>query len=214
MNSVDIFDSVKRGDANSFWRWFAKSADRIARDYEAMLSGRMDANSVMEKVGQKLHQYHPDLAFEIGKDGNLFDFVLSAEGMRDNIASVMNLHRSAPSIPRWKVTAFRKRMALSEAKLKVCGTDLDWNRVFFKLGPPDDGRCDLTIGFEAGSLPADMKLNMPGFLTADLALGEYDVMTKIGHVDFVWIEPGSEAQFAPIAELADEFDNYFREAGN
>ena len=209
-----MFGSVKEGDAGSFWRWFVKTAPRIAADFESMQAGRITSESMLKGVGKKLREYHPDLAFEIGKDGSVYDFVISAEGMQVNIAPVLNLVRAAPTIPNWKVTTFRKRMPLLDAVLQFGPSELDWNKVCFKLAPPHDGRCDLTIGFETGSLPADLDLRSPGFLTADIALGEYDVMTKIGNVDFTWIASAAEPSFSPITELAEQFDGYFPPVGN
>jgi hypothetical protein len=210
---VDILPIIIEGDPASFWAWFAQAAPRIGRDYAAALDDRLEVETVMDEVSHHLHQYHSELTIEIGKVGELFDLVISADGIKSNIEPALRLTQAFPSIPGWKVTAFRQRMKITDILLQAGEMEVDWGRVFFLLEPPEDDRCDLTIGFEKGSLPADADLSFPGFLTADISLGEYDVMTKIRSMEFVWLEQAGPS-FLPIVDLTEKFDEYFPYVAN
>jgi hypothetical protein len=195
--------------AEAFWSWFAKAAPKIARDYAAFVRGGGAPDVLLKDVGKQLRRYSPGLVAEIGKAGETFDLVISADGIRANIEPVLALVRAAPQIAGWKVTAFRSRKTLAAANLQLGPLTLHRSDVRFRLGDLDDGHCDLIIAFREKILPPDMDPAFPGFLLTDIALGEYDVMTRIGAVDFAVFDAVTLGDFLPFDQLPEQLDRQF-----
>lgn len=185
--------SDKKG---AFWAWFAANEARF-RDLRAA-----DDRTVNE-IGTMVRAVCPDLTFEVGPGVHSeWSFVVSADGIRSAFPAVVDLVNAAPSIPGWDIVAFRQPRQ---------GSGLNWKGAYFATNSfyytsaEADGELDLVI--YCPGLNADSEETLKGvtFLLLDFLLGEFDVATRIGAIDWVPLEAGDrDPRLRPLTELRAE----------
>src|SRR5215204_4806066 len=85
-----------------FWKWFEDNAGSLAR----VKSGN---DPILPKVTLELGKVHPGLDFEMGSDDNdQLEFIVSANGIKRVFPIVEQLVVCAPTLPNWKIIAFRQ----------------------------------------------------------------------------------------------------------
>jgi hypothetical protein len=164
-----------------FWRWFAANSERL-QDFES------DREAKFEEVAAELHRVHDGLTFAFGPVGEGGrEFVVSADGVREVFPAVQALVAAAPPLPGWRVVAFRPRESAREsAQIQMGDVKLGMEDVWFKARP-DRGKVGLTL-YVRGLSPNDVQqgeiLKQAAFIFLDHVLGEYDVETKVGAIDW------------------------------
>ncbi|MBI2844088.1 MAG: hypothetical protein HYX78_11870 [Armatimonadetes bacterium] len=178
-----------------FWDWFAQNSNRLA----AVETCR---EPVCDELLKQLIKVKRGLVFTFGpvKDGRR-EFIVSADGNRELFPDVQRLVAAAPSLPAWDVIAFRPAIE-DPAGFSVQFGDkkLDIDDVWFDARP-NGGRVDIVLYIRNG--PDDVVAGAAFFLL-DHLLGEYDVETKIGVVEYAALpaEPVS-AGLRPLSKLPD-----------
>lgn len=173
--------------AVSFWTWFSAHA--------AELHANPDLRAVMETISAELDKAYPGVFAEIGKTGDELMLVLSADGIKKLFPQVQEVFAARPAVPGWKIVAFRQRDA--GFAIEMNGTKIEPATVKF-VGAPADGKLDLDVylpGFKAD----DEELKKIGFIILDHVIGEYDMETKIGGIEF-----GALATAPPTARALTE----------
>ncbi len=200
------FGGKDKNDPEAFWRWFEDSAAGLATAYDDFAAGKTGPMPLIAPVEKRLNRYHKGLVHEIGQrpDG-LYDLVISADGIRDQIKPVSDLVKVAPKIDQWTVTAFRAPKPIGDPLLELDGEMYRLEDVFYRLTPGEDGLSNIVLGFHAkdAGAAADDFIG-PGFLILDRVIGEFNVMTRIGEVS-TEIVSDDGGGMSPIASLADEF---------
>jgi len=181
-----------------FWRWFVLNEDRLFALAEA-------ADPLMRELAERLQSCHEDLTFELSspREGRR-EFAVSAGGIRDAFPAARALADSAPSLPRWTVFFLRQRKMLPVACM-VNGATIDTASVQFHLAPQRD-KIHVSLFLPGYSAHERATFATIGFLLLDASLGEYDVETKVGRVDFLPIAEAGTIPTRPIAELPAAFD--------
>lgn len=179
-----------------FWRWFIKHEDNLFH---------FDRNReiIFEKLSNELTRIHPDLCFEFGPQVVPREFVVSAGGIKDGFPSVISLVTSAPTLERWKVTAFRPRRHPLHA-IEFAGKRVDPTDVQFSLLV--DGKNIGLYLFMPGYRESDMDFKQIGYLLLDEALGEYDVESRLGLIKILPPEQRTEGERYALAVLPEKFD--------
>lgn len=195
-----VFGWLRKEDAVAgFWRWFEKNADRIRRGVD-----RQDHKIIVRELGAQIAKARPGVVHEIGKpDAHTVELILSADGIRSTIPGVLDLMAAAPRLSGFKFTAFRPRQP--EFSLRVGDRDIAAGHIRY-LSQSDEGLLHLRL-----YMPSDLPEGdhgLVGFLMLDQALGEYDVMTGVGEVEFVGEEAPPAAQ--PLSALTAQFDAFKR----
>jgi hypothetical protein len=179
-----------------FWRWFVEHEDDL-------LHWERDRERIFDELHDELKKVHPNLAFEFGPPQAQREFIISAGGLRDAIPSVVALTQRAPNLPNWEIIPFRPRRPIGNF------IDMDGVRIESK---------DLQFAlFDNGTLPG-LSLFMPGyrkdspfdgigFLLLDVALGEFDVATRLGFIEMLPFETVTEDERYPFVQLPSIFDN-------
>ncbi len=189
-----------------FWRWFLTAEARL-RDAHGGDAAALEA--AVNEIGDRLRRVHPELCFEYGRaDDGVFELILSAGGIRSLFPAVAALKQAAPEIPGWRIVGFRPRkescvrVQLGEAVLEPEGL---WYRL---TQDADHADLDLFVdGLTAENLEG---LGGAAFLMLDAALGEYDVATRIGAIDFDALpEDPAGLDLKPIDALRADFDALF-----
>ncbi len=184
---------------SAFWRWF-QANEAMVFDFEK------DQEHIFDQLQKQLHKVHPDLTFEFGpqQDGKRA-FVISAGGIKDAFPAVIALADAAPALPRWKITRFRPRRNF-QSPVTLNGLTVSPQQVQFTI-EPDGEKVGLTLFIE-GYTPADnAKYAGVGYLMLDQALGEYDVETRVGGIEFKERLAASKLMKQPFSSLPQSFDS-------
>ena len=180
-----------------FWEWFQQHESEIS----AISTG---AEPIVFEIGEQIRRVDPGLAWVTGTaaDGSR-EFIVSAEGVKATIPIVEAVVAAAPEMPGWRIVAFRPRQK-SIVGLQFQDRSLSAESIFYISRPTKDKLdVDLFIeGLDASNAP---DLIQACFLLLDATIGEYDVMTRIGELDFI---PLSESQggHKPLSALPAEVD--------
>jgi hypothetical protein len=193
-----MFDLFKRrdDDVDAFWRWFGKNAARIREGVE-----RQDQGVIIHELGARIAKAAPGVVHEIGKpDDGTVELVFSADGVRAGIPGVLALAKSAPRLDGFLFTAFRPRHP--GFGLRINGETVTADDLAY-VSRPGEGVLHVAV-FVPGDRDERARTTI-GFLLLDQVLGEHDVMTGLGRIDFV-SEPLEGAR--PLSALAAEFDAF------
>ena len=186
----------------AFWRWFDAHSARL-------LAMQSSSDPILDSLSRALAKVDAGLTFEIGPPAPMREFVISADGVQSVFPGVEALAGAAPVLSHWRVTKFRPRR-LTLNVLKLNGTSFDPARIHFLLTKDDPGKVGIVLFFDHYAASQHDMYARAGFLLLDEALGEYDMETRVGAIDFVGADSPHFSQSRPLGELARAFDSYFR----
>lgn len=187
----------------AFWAWFALRSDRLHA-----LRGADDP--LLDSLSVALRLVHPDLTFELGPevaDGPR-ELVVSADGIQTAFPAVETLVGVAPTLSQWRLVKFRPRRAVLNV-LTLRGRRFDPARARFLLVRDEPGKVGVVLFFEHFAAAEHDLFAEAGYLLLDEVLGEYDVETRVGAIEFLGADSPYFAQSRPLAELAAAFDEQF-----
>lgn len=185
----------------AFWGWFQENDNTIFH-FES------NQEKIFDKLSSELKKINSDLTFEFGPiENGRREFIISAAGIKSAFPSVEALFSSAPKLEKWEFIKFRPRHSVLN-DLKYGGKSISAKDVFYQLVM--DGNKIGIILFLNGYTEADKTTyEQIGYLMLDEALGEYDMETKVGVIEF---QPKTSKYFLgarPLSELASDFDTQF-----
>ena len=177
-----------------FWKWFEDNADSLA----AVRSGE---DPILHKIIRELRKVHPNLDFEMGlSDDDQLEFIVSANGIRSVFPTVEQLVACAPTLPNWKIIAFRQpKGSVSEILYEnfLLKADDVWFSYKYRMD-----KVDLTMYIRDLSPENEEKAIGASFILLDNALGEYLVATGIGFIDHKPLPDNPAARgFQPLSEI-------------
>ena len=144
---------------------------------------RRNQNKIIEALRSELSKVSEGLTFEISsKTSYGRDFVISADGIPERFSTVIRLVGAAPVLPKWRIIAFRQPKG-THFKIEFEGQKLSMDDLWFTATP---NAYLLDLMFYIKGLARRNKELMMGatFIALDTALGEFDVETKIGKIDW------------------------------
>ena len=179
-------------EIETFWVWFENHADEL---YEF----ENNQDQLFEELSTELKKVDDNLTFEFGmvQENYTREFIISADGITSSFPVVKRLHAAAPKLKDWVITAFRPRIG-TEFSINYSGIEVNGQRMKFSY-----------LSFEN---EIDLKLFIPNydsdderyigaaFIMLDNALGEYDVETKLGEIEFLHV-PSDTTDLLPFSEL-------------
>jgi len=174
--------------AATFWAWFSEHA--------AELRGTTDLRAVMERISTELERSYPGVFAEIGVDGDQHVLVISADGDKKRFAGVQEVYAARPALAGWKIVAFRQRDPSFSIEME--GKSVDPKIAKF-IGRPGVGTLDIQVYLPAYQRD-DVVMRKLGFIVLDHVLGEYDMETKIGGIEFAALD-AAPASAKPLTEL-------------
>ncbi len=188
----------------AFWGWFSKNDSRL-------YSFEKDQENIFNEISSELSKIDPDLTFEfgpIGSDGKR-EFVISGGGIKSAFPQVESLYSSAPQLPKWKYTKFRQRRSpLND--ISYGGVDVKVSDVYFNLYKDKGDRIGIIVFMKGYTKDQEDIYANIGFLILDEALGEYDVESKLGFIEFHAINSPYFTNSKNIGELANSIDQIFK----
>ncbi len=185
-----------------FWKWFQQNASALSqtKDFEGPL---------FSELSNRLASIRSGLVWELALHGKERELTISADGDRQLFPVVKKLVASAPSIPGWRVNAFRQRRPLDFA-YRSGNTSLAADAIKFALSGPRDGKMDIDLYIDNYG-KGDEQIPRGAFILLDAAIGEYDMETKIGAIDFrASGEVPIGVAIKPLRELASTLDASLR----
>jgi hypothetical protein len=186
-----------------FWKWFEKNQNMLF-EFER------DRENVFDRLAAEMSKVHPDLTFEFSpvlKNGKR-EFVISAGGIKKAFPSVEALYDSAPDLPKWRFIKFRPRRKPPN-DLNFGGKSIKASEVHYKMFK-DQEKVGIIIFLDGyNDSEQDIYGNI-GYLFLDEALGEYDIEMKVGFIEFHSRDSNYFEGASSLIELADHFDEYFK----
>ena len=163
---------------SNFWRWFDAHAAQVATMQRA-------DEPIADELAAALHEVDPRLTFELGVRTRPHELIISADGLRVLFPTVKKLVAAAPSLPGWRIIAFRPRQSIGTIELGS-GLRLSSDAVLYDVLPTTrpGQRTDLALYVPGVGGADDAAVKQAVYLLLDAALGEYDVETKIGKIDW------------------------------
>lgn len=189
-----------------FWRWFEKN-EKMLFELEK------DRERIFDELTKQMEKVHPDLTFEFSpvKDNGKREFVISAGGVKKAFPAVEALFGSAPTLARWQYIKYRpRRSPLND--LEYGGKSIKADNVHYGMYK-DGEKVGIVLFFDGYNEKEKSIFGNIGYLFLDEALGEYDIETKIGFIEFHGRDSKLYENARPLKELADSFDAYFRNKG-
>jgi hypothetical protein len=186
----------------AFWSWFSQNEQKI---YQAD-----DINdSAIQELYARIHKVHPDLTIEFGKaaDGKK-TMAISADGISELFSYVIRLCNELKLLSNWIVFPFRQRLDnIGDLEIRMDGNLIKGEDILF-VSRETENRIDLDICVKNMETIDNPVINAI-FLMLDSAVGEYDVVSKIGNVD---IKPYSSLknndQLTALVELPRLVDSF------
>ncbi|HNN76080.1 MAG TPA: hypothetical protein PKN93_15600 [Leptospiraceae bacterium] len=176
-----------------FWNWFRK------RSQEYLALDESNRDRLFDQLAPQLRTVHPNLTFEFGppSTNGPRDLIISADGIQEAFPAVRDLVSVAPYLPGWKVIAFRQPHP---------GLEIHYNSARIRPGETlftsmkHGDKVDVILYVKGYKSTADFET--AGYLLLDSELGEFDVETYLGGIDFTSLElaPGDALPLTRLAE--------------
>jgi hypothetical protein len=195
--------SASMSNEEIFWNWFCENEDELF-DFER------NQEATLDRLDDALHKVDPDLTFEFGpkKDARR-EFIISAGGLKRAFPSVVRLSDASPKLRRFSVIAFRpRRKTINDIELS--GLKIRSSQVFFGFIKDNDPSKVGVLLFIPGYVREDSRYGQVGYLFLDEALGEYEMETKVGHIEMLPHESNYFEGSRPIKQMAEQFDEAMR----
>ncbi len=198
---TNMFSFLQRPNQyEKFWSFFLENED-------ALFDIENYPEAALEGLDDHLRKIHSNLSFEFGPVVNgKREFVISPSGISDAISVVEKLYDVRPPLERWDIKKFKQRKDdLADLELRFGDLALSAESIHYTLH--DEGeKVGVKLYFDGYTDDAYELFGQAGFIFLDSALGEYDVMTKIGTIEYFSKSDLFAAAAKPLTNLAKEFD--------
>lgn len=180
---MNLWLGKRKGSPEEFWDWFGKHESEVR-----VSAGKPD---VIQRITKELERVNQNLVFEIGLDraANEWQFVVSADGVREHIPAVLEMVSLAPQVPGWRILAFRQPSDLTEVVLEVDGTKLALDSITCQFAETSDGGVVIRLYIPVPKSMRQRDVDRIGFLALDSAIGEYEVMAQFVGYEFLATTP-------------------------
>jgi hypothetical protein len=182
-----------------FWTWFEKNKN-IYYHFED------NQEELFDQLRRKLKIIHDDLTFEfspVHPDGTR-ELFISADGIKDAFLAVISLVDKAPEINEWRIVAFRQRIPGDDIEINMGGLKIGYSDIYFRYGN-DDNKIGIELNIRAYD-PADNRYKNAIYVLLDGLIGEYDMETKIGWIQWVTLEGSKIDDLIPLISLREIVD--------
>lgn len=183
-----------------FWDWFV---GREAELFDLDARQEDERGKVFDELASQLNKVHRELSFELGPNSARREFVISGSGIKNAFPSVTSLVAAAPTLPRWKITAFRPRRSPVNV-VEYRGRRIDPKDVQFTL--LSNGKTPGIRLFIPDYKEGETAMKVIGYLLLDEALGEYDVAARLGMIAMHSPDAHTEGERYTFTELPGRFD--------
>jgi hypothetical protein len=183
-----------------FWNWFTVNQERL-------YGVRDGQEPVFKELLAAIRKVHPDITFEFGPvEAGVRSFTISADGLKEAAPAVEKLYAAAPKMSNWKFLKYRQRRPIHDVQLgPVTLRPADVLVTIQEDGP----KAGLGVYIKGYKGKSDQQKIGAAFLMLDNALGEYDVMMRVGFIDFFAAGTPTDLVMHNMETLPVVFDNFF-----
>lgn len=180
--------SAERDATTQFWSWFQAEAPRLLAD--------KDLRRVMKEINDHLEPKHRGVFVEVGDDKQGRRLVISSDGKKELFPVVQEVYTARPAVPGWNIVAFRQRDRETFV-IEMSGLKLDPRLMKVATEREED---KLSIVVFVPNLVRSKEMLQALYIVLDHTIGEYDMETRIGGIDFEPIEKASP-DAKPLSDL-------------
>ncbi|MEM8834327.1 MAG: hypothetical protein AAGD00_00770 [Planctomycetota bacterium] len=195
-----LFGTKRTDDAplsdEQFWVWFATESKRLR-----VISGPKLVDTLccmMQRVDEGLW------AFVNEPSDNDREFIVSADGHRERAPAVRRIVDAAPDVEGWDIIAFKPRFAEPLTFIEFEGQRVEANDIRL-LYYPGEGSVDIAVFLRDAKAPGSYKAAEGVLRMLDSALGEADMIERVGKVMFHPLEQAPAGAY-PWEDAARVFD--------
>lgn len=159
-----------------FWTWFI--------EHETLLADINEENhlDILHLLNRQIETIHDDLIVEMYRESPVSKqkMIISADGIVDAFPAVIETIKAAPLLARWDFIAFRQPMG-TQFELDVNGKVISTDELFYTYEMIDKESMGMVLyckEFTEEIVPAL-------FLALDSIIGEYQVESRLGFVEFM-----------------------------
>ncbi len=195
--------SEQQKKVEKFWKWFQKNTGKLYKFEDKK-------DKLIRELTCEIKKIHSALTFVFLPIFNgVREMTISADGVKAGFPYVRLLVESAPKISAWKFTAFRQRTNADYA-ITIGNVTLNPNEMYFLYELDfERGKVDV-IFYTDGIIEDDANYMSILCMFLDNALGEYDVATKLGYVDFKNLPFDANLdEYSKLNDLAGIIDSTF-----
>ncbi|HSI73369.1 MAG TPA: hypothetical protein VK934_09330 [Fimbriimonas sp.] len=181
----------RRTDATEeLWQWFSANRHRFEIE-EPELEAYRELTLMLKSIDK-------GLSYEIAK-GTLWELAVSADGSPELIPMVERVVSCAPKLDRWHIVAFRQPSA-EPLTIAVYETELTAENVYFGIERTEKGVVDVVLYLPGIADESFRHLAHCAMLLMESLIGELDVMTRIGEIEYESADNLPEGAL-PLTEL-------------
>ncbi len=192
----------KKDTKKEFWDWFIKNKTNL----EEFIKSDNKDYSIYNQLTNKLHKFNNLLYPELTIDENdNFVLIVTPDGIKDGIAPTKEIIESAPLIDHWVLKKFRQ--ATDKMDLNFNGLELKYTEIRiwrnFKI---EEVKVDIAVLIKNYN-EKDTRFISLAFLYLDHILGEFNVLTRVGYIDFLgWDKLNDKFESIDLLTLRKEIE--------
>ena len=200
---MKLFDG--KINEHQFWEWFQLNED-------AFYTLESSKDPLLNELHEVLTSYYEGLTyqFSIKSPEGKKEFVISADGIAEAFPAVETLVDAAPEFDRWQIIAFRPRVS-EEFELSMGSRVFTFDDFYF-LHAMDVATIALQLHIR--DFEDTPEYQQAAFIILDNILGEYDMETKVGHIEFLKLDEAKINDLYNIRDLPVVVDDLFRQINN
>jgi len=169
----------KKDTIKEFWEWFVKNKTKL----EEFINSEETDYSIYNQLTNKLKKFNTLLFPEITIDeNNNFVLIITPDGIKDGIVPTNEIIENAPFVEHWVFKKFRQasdKIDLNFSGLEFKYTDIKiWRK--FNI---EEVKVDIAVLINNYN-ENDSRFFSLAFLYLDHILGEFNVLTRVGCIDF------------------------------
>lgn len=190
----------KKDNKKEFWNWFLKNQSKL----EKFISSDNRDYSIYNQLTKKLKNFNKLLFPEITIDSDdNFVLIITPDGIADGISSTKEIVEAAPQIKGWKIKKFRQPS--DKMKLNYSGIEFNYEDVkIWRDFDLDREKVDIAVLINNYDSEDSRYMNL-AFLYLDHILGEFNVLTRVGSIDFLgWDKLNDEIESINLITLRNE----------
>lgn len=184
-----------------FWHWFLKNEPLLYYGTE----NKERRVEVLHQISEELKKLNKHLVFELSPilEGEVKEFIVSADGIKEAFKTVRQLIRYAPKHPNWQFVAFRPRLESNDLTISMGAIDFSYDDLFFRYVLTDN---EFGIELNVRNFNQTVWEKNALFILLDALIGEYDAATEIDWVEWTTLDETEAAELCPFVELRDLVD--------
>ena len=191
----------KESKEEKFWNWFEKNQET----YYSEIENLEIREEIFNELTKNLKKVNEDLVFEFSPihENNVREFTISAEGMKELFPIVEKLIEKAPKLKNWKFNAFRQRVPGDDFEIQYGDLKIGYSDIYYR-SENDNGKLGIELNIK--DYNGNGQTQNAIYILLDGLIGEYDVTTKIGWIEWVKLDNNEIKNLKPIIELRNEID--------